>query len=83
MKRFFTEQIKILQVCDSCQKHARDIKLTLPATCIDLCESECRQCIDLKGVCDQCKDAGFTSYIPPMRPCKGVLKVIYNVLNEW
>ena len=36
----------------------------------DLYESECRQCIDLKDVCDQCKDADFMSYIPPMRPCK-------------
>ena len=39
-------------------------------TYIGLWESECRQCIDLKDFCDQCKDAGFTSYIPPMRPCK-------------
>ena len=62
MKRFFTKQIKILQVCGSCQKYAKDIKLTLSATCIDLCESECRQCIDLKDVCDHCKDADFTSY---------------------
>ena len=65
MKSFFTEQIKILQVCESCQKYAKDMKLTLPATCINLCESEY-----LKDVCDQCKDAGFTSYIPPMKPCK-------------
>ena len=36
----------------------------------DLCESESRQCIYLKDVFDQCKDADFTSYIPPMRPCK-------------
>ena len=41
MKSFLTEHIKILQVCESCQKYAKDIKLTLPATCIDLCESEC------------------------------------------
>ena len=70
MKSFFTEQIKIHQVCESCQKYAKTIKLTLPATCIDLCESECDQCIDLKDVCDQCKDADFMSYILPMRPCK-------------
>ena len=70
MKSFFTEQIKILQVCESCQKYAKDMKLTLPATHINLCESECRQCIDLKDVCDQCKDAGFTYYIPPMKLCK-------------
>ena len=70
MKSFFTEQIKILQVSESCQKYAKDIKLKLPAACIDLRESEYRQCIDLKDVCDQCKDADFTSYIVPMRPCK-------------
>ena len=70
MKSFFTEQIKILQVCESCQKYTKDFKLTLPATCMDLCESKCRQCIDLKDVWDQRKDADFTSYIPPMRSCK-------------
>ena len=70
MKSFFTEQIKIIRLCESCQKYAQDIKLTLPATCIDSCESECRQCIDLKYVCDQYKDADFTPYISPMRPCK-------------
>ena len=59
-----------LQVCESCQKDTKDIKLTLPAACINLRESKCRQCIDLKDVCDQCRDADFTSYIPPMRPCK-------------
>ena len=47
-----------------------DIKLTLPAACIDLCESECYQCIDWKDVCDQCKDAHFTSYVSRMRPSK-------------
>ena len=62
MKSFFTEQIKTLQVCESCQKHTKDLKLTLQATCIHLCESECRQFIDLKDVCDQCKDADFTYY---------------------
>ena len=70
MKSFFTDQIKILRVCGSCQKYAKDIKLTLPAIYIDLCELECHQCTDLKDVCDQCKDADFLSYIPPMRPCK-------------
>ena len=38
------------------------------------CKGECRQCIDLKGVCDHCEDADFTSYIPPMRPCKGCIE---------
>ena len=70
MKSFFTEQIKILQICESCQKYAKDVKLTLSATCIDLCESECRQCIDLKDVFEQCKDADFTPYIPRIRPWK-------------
>lgn len=48
MKSFVTEQIKILQVCKSCQKYAEDIKLLLPASFIDLLETECSQCIDLK-----------------------------------
>ena len=52
MKSFFTEQIKLLQICDSWQKYVKDIKLTLPATCIDLCASECRQFIDLIDVYD-------------------------------
>ena len=56
--------------CESWQKYAKDIKLTLPATVIGLCESKCCQCIDLKDVCDQCEDADFTPYMPLMRPCK-------------
>ena len=35
-----------------------------------MCESERLQCFDLKDVCDQCKDADFTSFIPPMKTCK-------------
>ena len=42
--------MKSLQVCKSCQKYAEAIKLLLPASCIDLFESECCQCIDLKDV---------------------------------
>lgn len=70
MKNVFTEQIKILQVYQSCQKYAKDIKLPLRTTYIDLCEIKCRQCIDLKDVCDQCNDADLTYYILPTKPCK-------------
>ena len=86
MKSFFTEQIKILKVCESCQKYAKDIKLRLPATCVDLCESECRQCIDLKDVCDfvtSIKMLILRLIYPRWVLAKSVLKVIYNLLNEW
>ena len=55
--------------------------LHLPATCIGLYECECHQCIDLKGICDQCKDGDFKSYIPPIWPCKRCIEVIYTSIK--
>ena len=53
------------------------------STCIDLSASECRQCIDLKDVCNQCKDADFTSCIPPIRPWKRCIESNLQCLNKW
>ena len=75
--------------------HAKNMQrisdLHIQITYIGLWESECRHCIDLKGFCDQCKDAAFKSYIPPMRPCKNYIEknlhcikgVVMVLTSDW
>ena len=70
VKELFTEQIRILQICENCQKRSEHILLTIPRASIDLCESACNECLQIEEVFDQCKIKGFISHIPSVRPCE-------------
>ena len=70
MKKLFTEQIKVLQLCENCQRRSKGNKLTIPFDQVDLCKSDCNDCLNMKKVCDPCTEKGFVSYIPSVRACK-------------
>ena len=65
----YIEQIKILQMCQACQQRCRSDSHIITSDQIQLCDSTCQNCIDLRSVCDPCQDLGHTSYIPSIRAC--------------
>ena len=48
MKKLFTEQIKVLQLCENCQRRSKENKLTIPFDQVDLCKSDCKDCLNMK-----------------------------------
>ena len=74
MKKMLTEEIKILQMCENCQKRSKESDLILPAAQLILCKSECIYCIQSKTVCEDCAKIGCVTYIPSVRPCKFCLE---------
>ena len=64
IKRQYIEQIKILQMCQACQQRCRSDSHIITSDQIQLCDSTCQNCIDLRSVCDPCQDLGHISHIP-------------------
>ena len=69
IKRQYIEQIKILQMCQACQQRCRSDSHIITSDQIQLCDSTCQNCIDLRSVCYPCQDLGYTSYIPSICAC--------------
>ena len=68
MKMFFTERIKILQMCSLCVK--KDNAVDHIISKYQRCSSFCQQCFDDEEVCPQCLLQGQTSHLPSLRACK-------------
>ena len=70
MRKMFSEQSKLIQICENCVTQTRALEMTLPSDQARICDSCCQQCLDLKDVCINCKEKGYVSYIPSVRACK-------------
>ena len=62
------EQVKILQTCKSCQSRASSSKSIL-GKCFEHCQSVCQTCLDMKDVCEECKEKGQVSHHLSLRAC--------------
>ena len=69
MKELFTNQVKLLQVCQNCLKRYKSNNLLISKNQQELCASECQRCYDLKAVCEYCLSLGHKSYMPSVRAC--------------
>ena len=73
MESLFLNEIRVLQMCESCQKEAAASEHVLRPETASMCHSVCDTCLALKGVCNECEEKGHVSYIPSVRACKRCL----------
>ena len=73
MESLFLNEIRVLQMCESCQKEAAASEHVLRPETASMCHSVCDTCLALKEVCNECEEKGHVSYIPSVRACKRCL----------
>ena len=84
IKKTFTNQMKLIQMCENCVKRSVDLDMVLPEDKYTICESHCEKCYKDGVVCGECSIIGQTDTIPSMRACdyciKNSLKCVRRVV---
>lgn len=70
MEDLFTNQVKLLQICQNCLKRCKTNDLIIDKDQHELCASKCERCYDLEAVCESCIPLGHKSYILSVRACE-------------
>ncbi|XP_066920118.1 uncharacterized protein [Clytia hemisphaerica] len=74
IKQTFTEQIRMVQICQNCNKRTESVDMILPKEEYMVCDSYCKVCYDSKTLCQSCSDKGQTEIHPALRACDYCLK---------
>ena len=72
MPESIQKSAKKLQTCERCLKHQPATNHIVSCE-TSLCFSSCDNCLQLKSVCENCKESGHTSYITSLRACNKCL----------
>ena len=70
----FTEQAQIVQIRVECTMLSKPNNVIIRYADVTNCQSSCVDCTRSNILCNQCKEKGFVSHIPSLRPCSRCLE---------